>query len=380
MEKVAVARCNSYDEAIIYDQLIKLLEPFNGIKSFIKPGQRVLLKANLLMGKPPEAAVTSHPVLVKAVAKLVKEAGGEVIIGDSPGGPFTTARLKKIYQKTGLTRVAEESGAQLNYNVAEQKLSFPDGKLQKSFMVAKYITEADFIINIPKLKTHGMTMFTGAVKNIFGAIPGMIKAEYHLKTPNVALFSQMLLELALFINPGLNIMDAIVGMDGEGPSGGNPKDFGYLLLSPSPLALDLAAVYLLGIKPPEQAPLIKAAKEMGLPSALEQLEFFGDQLRPVAQVRVPVIEQASNLLDQKLPEPITRIAEYLLRPRPFFRLAKCTGCAECYRACPAGVIEMIEQKPQVDLAGCIRCFCCQELCQYRAVEIKRPLLGKLLFS
>lgn len=380
MEKVVVKKCETYSEDIVIERLQEIFKLLGGLENFIKPGKKVLLKVNLLMGKPPEAAVTTNPILVKSVARLIKEAGGEVVIGDSPGGPFTVNLLKKAYNTSGLAKIASEVGASLNFNTEEERVYCPEGKYNKSFVLGKYVTDADLIINMPKLKTHGMTMYTGAVKNLFGAIPGLLKAEYHLKMPRIDLFSQMLLDLANCVKPTLNIMDGILGMEGEGPSAGTPREFGYILASPSPLALDIAAIYLMGITPITKAPIISAAREWGLISSIEDIELVGDKLVPQKDVKIPRVEKASNLIDRRLPHPISNLLDKLMRPRPIFNHDECVGCGVCYQNCPAKTIRFIDQKPVVDLEGCIRCFCCQELCEYRAVDIKRPLLGKLLFG
>lgn len=379
MEYVAVKKCSTYNQDRVYEKIKDLLDNLGGLENMIKPDDRVLLKVNMLMDKNPEDAVTTNPEVVRAVVKLVQDVGGKVIIGDSPGGPFTTGRLKRAYEKTGLTEVAESTGSELNYDINDEVIGYPGGRYNKSFTVGKYITNADFIINLPKLKTHGMTMYTGAVKNLFGAIPGLLKAEYHLKMPGVGLFTVMLVELSQCINPGLNIMDAIVGMEGHGPSAGIPRDYGYLLASRSALAIDLAAIYLMGINPLNRVPQITAAEELGFISKWQDIEIIGDELMPAENVKIPVIEKASNLLDQRLPRPIANLLDRAMKPKPIFIHKDCIGCGDCCRSCPAKVIAMVNNKPIVKLNNCIRCFCCQELCKYQAVKIKRPLLGRILF-
>lgn len=380
MEKVAVQKCNKYDEGTLFVKVKQIFDLLGGINSFVEPDQKVLLKVNMLMGKPPAAAVTTNPGLVKVVTKLVQEAGGKVIIGDSPGGSFTEGGLRRAYERCGFKKVADETGATLNFVTEDERVSFSEGKVSKSFTLAKYITDTDIIINLPKLKTHGMTMYTGAIKNLFGAIPGLLKAEYHLKMPEIASFNQMLIDLCLAVKPSLNIMDAVVGMEGEGPSGGQPRNFGYLMGGSSAFALDVAGVYLMGINPVTKVPLIKGLKERKLVADFNELYLVGDKLYPASKVKIPAIEQDSNLLDQKMPAFMAKLLNYFLRPRPVFNHDKCTGCGVCYESCPPQTIEMINGKPVVNLDDCIRCFCCQELCQFEAVEIKRPLLSRLFLN
>ncbi len=380
MEKVAVKKCTKYKEEQLESRLQELLNLLGGIKRFVSTGQKVLLKVNLVVGKPPGAAVNTHPLLVKALTKIIKDAGGQVIIGDSPGGLFSTSNLKKAYRKSGLLDVARQTGAQLNYNTEQIKVDFARGKIAKKFAIGKFISDADVIINLPKLKTHGLTKYTGAVKNLFGAIPGLLKAEYHLKMPDVDIFSSLLIDLALLITPELSIMDGILGMEGEGPSGGKPIKFGYLLASTSTFALDTASINLMSIKPATSVPLIKELKKREIISDISDIDFCGDELIPIDDLEIPVIERSSNLIDRRLPRFLSDIAQYLLRPRPEFDPQKCTGCGDCATNCPAGAIKLKNGRPEVELDKCIRCFCCQELCQFQAINIKRPLLGKILFG
>lgn len=377
MDRVSVIACKEYDEVILKNKIEGLFKLLGGIDSYIKPGQNVLLKVNLLMDKPPEAMVTTHPLVVKIIASMVKEVGANPIIGDSPGGPFSKILLDRAYKKSGLAQVAKEVGAELNYNLEQHTVPF-SGSINKSFVLGKFVTDADLVINLAKLKTHGLTMMTGAVKNLFGTIPGLLKAEYHLKMPELADFSKMLIDLSLCVNPVLNIIDGVWGMEGEGPSAGIPRNFSYLLASESPYALDVAGAYLLGITPVSKAPIISAARKAGLPSSLAEISLLGDELIPADNVKIPESVGVSNLLDRKLPEPIVKLLTPLLRPYPVFNHEQCVGCRDCYHSCPPQAITMRDNKAEVSLNECIRCFCCQELCQYQAVKIKRPLLGRLL--
>ncbi len=377
MEKVSVVATREYNEKILTKKVKILLDRLGGLEFFVKPGQYVLLKVNMLMEKPPEAMVTTNPILVKIIARMIREIGAYPIIGDSPGGPFNKTILERAYQATGLADIAKQVDAKLNYNLDQISVPY-DGSLVKSFVLGSYITEADVVINLAKLKTHGLTMITGAVKNLFGAIPGLLKAEYHLKMPKIDHFAEMLIDLSLCIKPTLSIVDGIWGMEGEGPSSGEPRNFGYLLASESPHAVDVAVALLLGITPVSKAPIIKAAGKQKLPASLDDIELLGDKLIAAKNVKIPKLIDNSNLLDRKLPDFLVRFLTPLLRPKPVFNYDKCLGCGDCFRSCPPKAITMEDHKPVLLLEECIRCFCCQELCQYQAVDIKRPLLGKLL--
>jgi uncharacterized protein (DUF362 family)/Pyruvate/2-oxoacid:ferredoxin oxidoreductase delta subunit len=379
MTIVAAKKCETYQTEELTEKMSLLLQELGGLKRFVNSGDRVVLKTNLLMGKSPEAAVTTNPEFIRVLARMLKEIGAEVVIADSPGGPFNDKLLKRAYQKSGLYQLAQAENIELNYNTDSRKHEYQEGKINKSFQLASYLESADLVINLPKLKTHGLTMYTGGVKNLFGCIPGVLKAEYHLRMQSVYDFSRMLNDLAGLVAPELTIMDAVVGMEGEGPSNGRPKHFNYLLASTSPYYLDLAAVSLLGINPEEKVPSIKAALADGIIKK-ENLELRGDQLQAPAEVEIPKIEKENNLLDAKLPDFLSDILEKFLRPKPVFKADKCVGCRTCAENCPPEAITMVDNFPEVDLEECIRCFCCQELCPYDAVEIKYPLLAKLFFS
>ncbi|MGM0602219.1 MAG: DUF362 domain-containing protein [Bacillota bacterium] len=379
MIKVSLKKCDSYKQENIEKTLDILIDNLGGWDQYIQEGKKVLLKTNLLMGKNPELAITTHPEILRAVGKKVKNMGADVIIGDSPGGPFNENSLKRAYKKSGIYEIAAEEGFELNYNTEEKTVEFKEGKIIKSFVLGKYVLDADFIINLPKLKTHGLTMYTGAVKNLFGCVPGVLKAEYHLKMQAVENFSRMLNDLALLVKPGLTIMDGIIGMEGDGPSSGKPRNFNYLLASESPFYLDRAAVEIMGINPPDIVPLIKTCHEDGL-IAEDNYEIVGDKLVSCEDVKIPSIEGESNLLDDKMPDFLAEFLEKFLRPKPVFDREKCVGCRTCAENCPPEAITMVDNFPEVDLDLCIRCFCCQELCPYDAVDIKHPWLGKLFFS
>lgn len=379
---VVLKYCPDYNDQVEI-KLREGLSELGGISAFVKPGQRVLLKVNMLMKKRPEEAVTTHPSVVEAAVRLVQEAGGIPIIGDSPGGPYNQNTLQGIYSRSGLSEVAQRTGAELNQDFGQTVKSFPEGRVIKSLTITNCAAEADVVIAISKLKTHGMMTFTGAVKNLFGVIPGLLKVEYHFKMPDLMDFARLLIDIAQFIKPELSIMDAIVGMEGDGPSAGQPRQIGALLLSTDPFALDVAATDLIGLKP-EKVPTIRAARERGLVSRPVEIDLKGDprSLWNIENFHVPKNNVSINFLD-RFPLPGKKARRFLLdrlRPRPVFHHDKCMGCNHCLESCPPKALAMNNQKhPAVDLDICIRCFCCQELCPCQAVEIYRPWLGRKLF-
>lgn len=358
------------------------LAELGGMSAFVKPGQKVLLKVNLLMKKRPEEAVTTHPSVVEAVVHLVQEAGGIPIIGDSPGGPYTVSSLQAIYTRSGLREVAERTGAILNEDLGQTTIQYPAGKIVKNLTVTNCVMNADVVIPLSKLKTHGMMTFTGAVKILFGIIPGLLKAEYHLKMFKVSDFADLLVDITSWVKPALSIMDGIVGMEGDGPSAGIPRNIGALILSTDPFALDVVATDLIGLKP-ERVPTIMAARTRGLTSRLEELQLFGDS-RSLWKIQGFVIPKAvsTNFLDMvPLPGNVKKFILNRVRPRPIFEHASCVGCSDCVNNCPPKALTLNEnQRPIVDLEACVRCFCCQELCPHQAVKLFKPWLARKLIK
>ncbi len=379
-KKVSFVPCKTYQQNEVNQAVQQLLAELGGLAQYIKPGQKVLLKVNLLMKKPPEAAVTTHPALVEALVNQIQALGAKTIIADSPGGPFTKAWLKGIYQETGMVKVAKRTGAELNWNFEQQEFSYPEGRILKHITLAKIVKEADVVISLAKLKTHGFTIYTGAVKNLFGTIPGLLKADYHLRLDDVRDFSDMLVDIAQFVKPTLSIMDAVIAMEGPGPSAGEPKSVGLLAASENPHGLDLACCYLIGLNP-EQVPTLQKAIARGLiPKNIRELDIRGiadEEFKPIP-FKVPATSRSRHL-PIPLPAKLDDFFYKLLRPKPIFIHKKCINCGLCARNCPPQCIEMIASKPQADLTRCIRCFCCQELCPERAVEIKRSKLSRLIF-
>ena len=360
----------------------KLLETFKnlgGIEKYINKGETILLKVNLVMRKKPEEAATTHPAFVRALSEILVNYGCKVIIGDSPGGPFNALLLKSIYKTTGMEEAAKLSGASLNYSTETLTAEYPEGKIIRKLTVAKFIMEADKIISVSKLKTHSMTKMTGAVKNMFGIIPGTVKAEYHFSYPDVDAFSDCLLDICGYASPILSFMDGITAMEGHGPTAGTPRKVGVILACENPYELDLAASKIIN-SPINETPLIRHAIERGLCSKnTDEIKTVGDNLNYFVQKNFILPKTGSmHFLGDNPPKFLEGFVKKNLQPKPVFNSKLCVGCGDCALNCPAKIIEIKERLPHADLDKCIRCFCCQELCPMKAVSIKRPLILKML--
>lgn len=376
MTRVHLCRCPDYDPRRVDAAVEQSLRALPGFEALFKPGQRVLLKPNLLQAKPSEAAVTTHPSIVAAVARMVRAAGATPVIADSPGGAFNPATLRRLYHATGMAAAAEESGALLSFDCGTVRVAIPGGRATQTLDAMRVAVEADAIINLPKLKTHGLTHLSGAIKNLFGTVPGITKARYHALFPTVDRFSAMLIDILAYYKPVLTVMDAIVGMEGDGPSAGNPRQIGVLLAGPDAVAVDVIATALIGIVP-ASVPTIAAAVRRKLSTGrVEDIELSGAS---VEAVRVAGFRPHRSGMQhvRMLPSAIPRwITDRLLADPQAGGC--CTACGVCVVNCPVQAITITAGRACTDARRCIHCFCCHELCPEDAVELHRPILARLL--
>lgn len=374
-QRVALARCESYQLPVLENSLKKLLGLLGGIGEFVKNGDRVLIKINLLSGRPPEKAVTTHPSLVEAVVNLVKGAGGIPAIGDSPGEKATITGLARAYRTAGFEEVSRKTGVPLlSFEDDVMEVENSQGHLYKKFTVTKQIKDFNVIISLPKLKTHPLTYITAAVKNNFGFIPGLRKTEFHLKLPDRELLSEMLVDLLDTIKIDLAILDGIVAMEGNGPAGGVPRKVGAILASRNLVALDFVACQLIGYKNPFDIPTNRIAVErrIFLP---ENIEILGERIE---DLQVKDFKRIPQDVSQKIPLFLLKWLKSLLSAKPKIIDELCNRCFHCLENCPVKCVEKNKDgKPSIHYSDCIRCFCCQELCSQGAIITERPWLVKL---
>lgn len=380
MGQVSVVPCQSYDPAVCRQALLDVLEPLGGL-GFVKPGMRIGIKANLVSFMKPEAAATTHPVLLGELARLICQRGGKPVIGDSPGGLYTAAYVKNVYRATGMYDTLP-AGAELNMDFTQRQASFPGAAVAGTFQYTAWLDGCDAIIDFCKLKSHGMMGMSAAAKNMFGAIPGTMKPEYHYKYPNPADFARMLVDLDEYFRPVLSLADAVVGMGGNGPTAGDPKPMGALLASPSPHALDLACAHLIGLER-EDVPTLQAAYERGLiPARWEELSIAGDLEALVVRDFRNIRAKNDILFWRQGKNPLQRLGGRVIRAclsaRPRLRREECVGCGKCAQICPAKAITMRENRSVIDRGRCIRCFCCQEFCPKGAMKVSRPAVARML--
>lgn len=371
---VAVVRCKTYDVEAVKPALEEAVNAVNGL-DFVKSGMKIIIKPNLVSFKKPDAAATTHPALLEALVEMLLARGADVTIGDSPGGPHSLPLLNRVYAATGMDRL-EKLGAKLNRNMNEKTVDFPEGKVLKNFTYTEYLDGADAIIDFCKLKSHGMLGMSAAVKNLFGTIPGLKKPEVHYKFQNDAEFADMLVDLNEYFKPRLAICDAVVGMEGNGPTAGTPRQIGAIIASKSTYYADVVGAELIGMNI-DGLPTLQAAYERGFaPSSSKNLRVYGDiRALTVDDFKAPPVRGLSFMRKGNVFHFISKAA---LEHKPTLKKRLCVGCGECARMCPAKAIEMKNKKPHINREKCIRCFCCQEFCPRAAMVAHRPLAAKAL--
>ena len=379
--RVALAACSGYDLDAVEASLRRALTPLGGMAAYVRPGYRVALKPNLLRPVAPEAAATTHPSVVAATARLVNEAGGTPFILDSSGGPNSATYLGVVHRTTGMTWAAKEGCAELLTRLHGIQVPLEGGLLLHRVDLVREAVEADVLINLPRLKTHGLTGLTVAVKNLFGLVPGTTKVGYHARLQDPAAFACGMVDVCAASGADLHIVDAVVGMEGNGPSAGHPRTIGALLAGEDALAVDVVAAALVG-RDPLDVLTTRVAAEAGLLSGrLEDVALLGEPLEALIVVPPFLLPDAYRPGRRRTRSWFGRLAggslsrQLLVAPRASTR---CTGCGLCARHCPAEAITVPNGHAVMDLAKCFRCYCCHELCPVLAVELHRPLLGRMV--
>ncbi|MFH1087011.1 MAG: DUF362 domain-containing protein [Chloroflexota bacterium] len=374
--RVAVIGCDTYDDDRVLKAIKTGIDLLGGISAFTKPGERIVMKPNVLIGTHPDKGVTTHPAVFKAVGKLLRDAGASVRYGDSPSFGKSETSLRR----SGLKQVGDELGFNLADFDSGRLVSHKDALLVKKFVIANGVLDSDGLVSLPKLKTHGLIRFTGAVKNQFGCVPGLLKGQYHVKLPDPYDFATMLVDLNTLIKPRLYVMDGIMAMEGNGPRSGRLKQLSVLLLSCDPVALDATACRIIDLNP-EIVPTFKPGERAGLGTYhVEDIELVGGNLgsflAPDFEVnRTPPMPSSGGRFRALIKNRITQ--------RPAIDRKKCTCCGTCVRMCPVEpkAVDWLKgdqsRPPAHDYDRCIRCYCCQETCPEGAIFTDSPLLGRL---
>ena len=360
MHKIYVSQCNNYSVADVDKAVNFCMKDF--VKN-VKKESSVLLKPNILIGRSSEDVVNTNPEVVRSVARVFKERGCRVSLGDSPA----FGNLRKALDTCGILSVCEEEGIDVVDFDEAKDIDTVSGPMS----VYKGIDDFDYLINLPKAKTHGLTGFTGAQKNLFGLVCGMKKSKYHLKYPNKYSFSRMIVSLANAVKPSFNLMDCVVGMEGNGPNAGSPRKLGFIAASESAPYLDLFVSDLLGFKYNEVSTLNVEHSERGLDVNVNNLNLISD-VDPV-KLRVKDFKKSGGSKFESVMSLLTRYVS----SRPVISL-KCINCNRCVDSCPVNAISKGLKIPVIDYDKCIRCYCCSEICPSKAIVSRKTIFGKIL--
>jgi len=335
---------------------------------------KVLLKANLVKASRIEEAATTHPAVLQAFAEEFIAAGASVSIGDCPAIPVTTAGMEALYRQTGLKDAAESSGATLLYDFDSHTVPAKSGCKTREFPFWTAIFDADLVINCAKLKTHSFATMTGAAKNLFGLLPGLLKSKKHAEYMSVEEFAGMIIDLnetAKEIVPFFSCIDGIVGMEGKGPTGGTPKVCGALIVSDSAYAADLAGATIMGIKP-QNVPIFACAVKRGLAS-IQTKDYLwnGAAIETlITPFQLPKHYGVFHMLmSALLPASLKAKMKKNDNPYPVINQNICISCGKCVEICPVHAAQRTEKKIDIDHSKCIRCYCCHEVCPKRAIDL-----------
>jgi uncharacterized protein (DUF362 family)/Pyruvate/2-oxoacid:ferredoxin oxidoreductase delta subunit len=376
--RVSVTQVADYDPARVLAGLRACLEPLGGMRAFVQPGQRVLLKPNLLGAFPVTRAVTTHPAVVRAAILLAQEAGGRVFVGDSPA----LGALAPAARGAGLTPILAETGAALLDLAEPHEFDVPGHRVAARLTLARALAQADVLITLPKLKTHSQMMLTAALKNQYGCIPGALKSQWHFRLQQPDWLASLILDVNRAVRPALAILDAVMALEGPGPTSGHPRQLGALLAGPDLAAVDTLAAHLIGLEP-ARVPLLAAAREQGFGETdLARIELLGDGWQDLRVPDFQQVEQPAEVLRLlPLPRPALRWLRRQWTLRPQIIDGRCTHCGMCEEGCPvrpAAIHPNAASGERFDDARCIRCYCCHEFCPSRALELRAPWLARRL--
>ncbi len=376
--RVALIRCATYNYEQVFEAVQSGVDLLGGIANFIREGERIVIKPNVLIGMDPEKCVTTHPSVFRAVSVMLKKAKAIVAYGDSSGFGKCEANMRRARLK----QVADELGVMLADFDKGKVVTHHGALLNKRFVLANGVLKSDGMVSLPKLKTHGLTRFTGAIKNQFGCVPGLYKSQFHVRLANPFDFATMLVDLNTLIKPRLYIMDGIMAMEGNGPRSGRPRKLGVLLFSSDPVALDAIACKIINLDP-AYVPTSKPGEMAGLGTYhYDNIEVIGEDVASFVDkdfevVRKPPIAVSSGRIRTFIKNQIC--------PRPVIDKTICTNCGTCVRHCPVKPKAVNwhtgdeSLPPTHKYDRCIRCFCCQELCPEGAISVQETMLGRIFF-
>lgn len=371
---MAIVPCENYNSETVSRSIEKAIDLLGGINEFVKPNQKVLIKPNLCLPATPEKALTTHPQVVKQVAACCLEAGTSVTIGDNPVGKPDSTRRDDILECSGIKEIVDSMGCKYsNLNRDKLKCEVDINNKKYDYFLTKEIYTKDFVINLPKLKTHSLMVLSGAVKNLYGLIPGALKKKLHGLLPDHEDFATLLVDIYHKANVGLHIMDAVVGIQGDGPGiQGEPRYIGVIIASKDGIALDSVVAKLIGLMPNDiHTNRLGCVSGIG-ESDISKIKIVGSPLENFVMndFKLPQAHRYNNELTKKVFD-IARIN---------IKIDKniCEKCKLCFDICPVKGINIENESVEIDKQKCISCMSCHEICPAGAVKAQRSLFYEQL--
>jgi len=372
---VSIVKVQDYDCGLIYEAVKKAVELIGGLQDVIKPESRVFVKINHLSPpSSPEKGIVTHPVFAEAVLRLLKTFSDNITVGDDIASQgtdgFSISGFQQMCQGIGvrLVNLRESGFVEIGCN----------GHFLDKIYLSRIVLDANVIVNLPKLKTHSLTVLTGGVKNMYGTIPSGLRTRFHGEYVKTEDFSQVLTDIFSATRPQLTIMDGIVVMEGEGPASGGLRRLGVVLASQDAVALDAVVAKMVGLNPMDIY-TTRYCDERGLGvGKLDNIKVVGERLKSVAVSDFKAPVSASNLVMQRVPGFLPRLVTRQLSVRPRVIERQCTGCRECEKICPAGAISVASKTARINLGLCIQCMCCHEACRFNAIVPTRSTIGMVV--
>jgi len=368
--QVSIIKCDNYDQGLIEVSVRKAINLIGGAARYIKPGSRVLVKPNILMAKEPEYGIDTHPEVVRAVIRVLQDNNCHIFVGDGPSvWGNEIENVDEVYRRSGIARVCHDEQVEL--------VRFDKRRMRERFPLTTWLDHCDYLVSIPKFKTHGLTVLTGAIKNLFGLVSGTFKTELHKNYFHREDFADILVDIYAETMPALTVIDGVIAMEGDGPAtSGKLRDLGLLLAGNDCVALDSVMAKIMGLEPLDILATKKAA-ERGLGKAdLNSIKISGEKLEDLGVK--PFLLPSSSSLSKNLPGPVVNLVKKLIRYVPYPVRKNCTRCSACVKICPNHCISMKSEGIVFDYRECISCFCCQETCPAKAIALKKSLLAKMI--
>jgi uncharacterized protein (DUF362 family)/NAD-dependent dihydropyrimidine dehydrogenase PreA subunit len=370
--KVSLVRCRDYSTDLVSGAVKKSVDLIGGVSAYIKPGSTVLVKPNLLAARGPETGIDTHPEVVRAVLRLLKSINCSIYLGDGPGVWGISQKVNEVYERSGMMKIAAEEEVKL--------VEFQRRRWYGKFPLTTWLQTCEYLVNIPKFKTHELTILTGAIKNLYGLVSSNYKSELHKRNINSVDFAGVVVDIFEKARPHLTIVDGVVAMEGDGPgSAGTLRDLGLVIAGSDCVAVDSVLAKIMGIEPTRVLTTLEAGRRKLGECSLSNIEISGEDISQFDRpFKLPVASKK-----RALAVPVLKLLSKFIYFYPVIDPKKCSLCGACAKACPQKIIHLKKTpdgsaRMRINYSKCIYCFCCQESCLYKAIQIKKSVLAKLI--